>query len=104
MRPIYHYTPDRIKAHIEICFLTFTLIRHAQERLKDAGYPMSVDDIRDELISIEASILCDQSTGQHYRMPSHMTVQGRRIYEIFGREEELRVRKLDNIYILGQLN
>ena len=47
MRPIYHYTATRIKAHIEICFLTFALIRHTQHRLKQVGLVMSVDDLRD---------------------------------------------------------
>jgi transposase len=97
MRPIYHCTPERIKTHIEICFLTFALVRHAQERLKKAGYPMSIEDFREELISIEASIICDQSNGQLYRMPSHMTEQGRKIYKIFGREKHLQIQRLENI-------
>jgi transposase len=30
MRPIYHFKPDRIKAHILICYLAFALSRYAQ--------------------------------------------------------------------------
>jgi transposase len=96
MRPIYHYTPKRILAHIEICFLTFALLRHAQERLKDAEYSISVDLLREELNAIEVSILCDQSSGKLYRLPSHMTEQGRVIYKIFGREQDLQIKPLEN--------
>lgn len=95
MRPIYHFTPKRIISHIDICFLTFALIRHAQDRLKKGGYAISVNELREELIKVEASILQDQSTGQLYRSPSFMTYQAEKIYQIFGREEDLRIRALN---------
>lgn len=96
MRPIYHYTPKRILAHIEICFLTFALLRHAQERLKDAQYSISIDLLREELNSIEVSILCDQASGKLYRLPSHMTEQGRVIYKVFGREQDLQIQPVES--------
>jgi transposase len=95
MRPIYHYTPKRILAHIEICFLTFALLRHAQERLKKADYAISIDLLREELKSIEVSILCDQSSGKLYKLPSHVTEQGRAIYKIFGQEQDLKIHPLE---------
>ncbi len=96
MRPIYHYTPKRILAHIEICFLTFALLRHAQERLREADYPITIDLLREELNSIEVSILCDQSSGKLYRLPSHMTEQGRVIYKVFGREQDLQLQPVES--------
>lgn len=95
MRPIYHYTPDRIKAHIEICFLTFALIRHAQYRLKQAGASMSVDELREELSPIEASILCDRKTGKFYRMPAQMSFQAKAIYKVLGSEQDLSIQCVD---------
>jgi transposase len=95
MRPIYHYTPDRIKAHIEICFLTFALIRHAQYRLKQAGLMVSADELREELSPLEASILCDRETGKFYRMPAQMNFQVREIYKILGDEKNLAIQCID---------
>jgi transposase len=95
MRPIYHHTPKRIEAHIEICFLTFSLIRHAQYRLKQAGIVMSVDELREELSPIEASILCDRQTGKFYRMPAQMSLQAKEIYKILGREKDLAIQCVD---------
>ena len=34
MRPIYHKTDNRIRAHIFLCFLSYYLLWHAQQRLK----------------------------------------------------------------------
>jgi transposase len=94
MRPIYHFTPKRIVSHIDVCFLTFALVRHAQDRLRKGGYPISVNELREELMEVEASILQDEA-GQLYRSPSFMSVQARKIYEIFDRERDLRIRVLD---------
>lgn len=57
IRPMYHFKPERIKAHIGICFLAFALMRHAQQRIKLAQRAMSVEQIRNALHSVQASIL-----------------------------------------------
>lgn len=95
MRPVYHYTPKRIKAHIEICFLTFALIKHAQYRLKQAGYSLSIDELREELSPLESSILHDRENGKLYRMPAHMTSTARAIYKILGKDKNLEIHEID---------
>lgn len=62
IRPIYHFKPERIKAHIGICFMAFALIRHAQFRIQLAQKTMSVEDIRNALHSVQASILEHKKT------------------------------------------
>jgi len=34
MRPVYHKTDDRIRAHVFLCFLSYYLLWHAQQRLE----------------------------------------------------------------------
>lgn len=34
LRPVYHKTDDRIRAHVFLCFLSYYLLWHAQQRLK----------------------------------------------------------------------
>lgn len=92
MRPIYHYTPRRIRAHIEICYLTFALVRHAQHILKAAGLVISIEELRDELLPIEASIICDLDNGKIYRLPGNMTMQAKEIYKAFGRQNDLQTQ------------
>ena len=82
MRPIYHYTPKRIKAHILICYLSFTLYRSLQMKLKMNGYSMSLEKIREELSHIQSSILEDPKTGKAYRMPSSLSDEMKEVYKI----------------------
>ena len=94
MRPIYHYTPNRIKAHIEICFLTFALVKHALRVLKNAGQKMSTSELREELSPIEASIIKDCDSGLLYKMPPSLTYQANEIYKAFGLENKFSIQQL----------
>ncbi|EKD25833.1 MAG: hypothetical protein ACD_79C01481G0001 [uncultured bacterium] len=84
MRPIYHWTPERIRAHILICFIAYTLVRQATYRLNIRQIPMSFEHLRNELLHTQSSILLDKSTGKHYRLPSHVTALQKSIYQTFG--------------------
>ena len=48
--PIYHYTDDRIRAHIMICFMALILRRYLATKLKkyskDASYGRCMDDLK----------------------------------------------------------
>jgi transposase len=81
MRPIYHYTPRRIQAHILICYMVFTLIRHLQFHLKRKSQPMSAFRIIDALREVEASIMRDKVTGIQYKMLSRLTEDAKIIYD-----------------------
>jgi transposase len=84
MRPIYHWRPSRIKAHIAICFIAFTLAKQAIYRMKHQQMPMSFEQIREELLHVQASIMMDISTKKKYVIPSHTTVNQKKIYQTFG--------------------
>lgn len=47
--PIYHYTDDRIRAHVMICFLALILRRELASRLKKSFKDSSYGDCLDEL-------------------------------------------------------
>lgn len=83
MRPIYHYSPKRIQAHILICYLAFSLYRSLQMNLKMNGYSMSLEKIREGLSCIQASILEDPKSGKMYRMPSSLSDEMKLIYKMF---------------------
>ena len=89
MRPIYHFTPKRIQAHILLCYMEFTLLRHIQFKLKKANQQMSVNRIIDSIRDIQASILVDTSDNNKYRIPSVITEDAKIIYKIFGLENKL---------------
>lgn len=89
IRPIYHFKPERIKAHIGICYLAFALIRHAQQRIKLAQKAMSTEDIRRALHSVQASVLEHKKTRAKYRLPSAFSQDAARIYKAFGIQRDL---------------
>lgn len=89
VRPIYHFKPERIQAHIGLCYLAFALARHAQQRIKLAQQAMSVERIRAALHGVQASILEHTKTRAKYRVPSAFGHEAARIYKAFGLNREL---------------
>jgi transposase len=45
IRPIFHFTPRRIRAHLAICYMALALIRQAQFILKHQGLPLSAEQL-----------------------------------------------------------
>jgi hypothetical protein len=83
MRPIYHFTPERIKAHILLCFMAFALVRHAQYKLTNAGNAMSSGRIIDALREVQASILVNVINEEKYKMLSKLSDDAKAIYDAF---------------------
>ena len=84
MRPIFHWTENRIKAHIAICFLAFTLAKQAVYRIALQQEPMSFEQIRNELLHAQSSVVIDLASQKKYMIPSHVTVNQKRLYQAFG--------------------
>jgi transposase len=91
MRPIYHFTPARIQAHILLCYMVFTLIRHVQFRLQHSNIEMSVNRIIEAVRDIQASILLDVTTDKRYRMLSRLSEDAAAIYKTFNIEQGLTI-------------
>jgi transposase len=84
MRPVFHWTGKRIRAHISICFIAFTLAKQAIYRIAIQQAPMSFEQIRNELLHAQSSIIVDLSSRKKYVIPSHVTVSQKKIYQAFG--------------------
>jgi transposase len=85
MRPIYHWTEPRIRAHIAICFIAYTLVKQILYRLSiQKGLDLSFERIRDELAHIQASVLVDLTTKEKYILPSKATSTQKKIYKALG--------------------
>ena len=84
IRPIYHWTPQRVRAHIAICYMAFCCLQHLRNRLKMLGHPMSPARIRKELNAVQLSILHRKGTGERYAMPSPVTTDAKRILTCVG--------------------
>ena len=56
-RPIFHWTPKRIKGHFVMCFIAFLLERELEIMLKNKGISASPESIKESLKSTEVSLL-----------------------------------------------
>ena len=84
IRPVYHWTPRRIQAHIAICYMAFCCLQHLRKRLQMLGHPMSPARIRRELDNLQISILRRKGTREQYAMPSPATTDAKRILRCVG--------------------
>ena len=83
MRPIYHWTPKRIKAHILICFIAYGIACFVRYSLKQANIKLSFERIREELEEVQSSIVRDTKTGRRFILPSQATATQKAIYGVF---------------------
>lgn len=83
MRPIFHWKPERIHAHIAMCYMTFAVLRHLQYKV-NLTQKISVESIIEELSNVQASIHKHKVTKDLYRVPGYLTNNARKIYKTFG--------------------
>jgi len=82
IRPIYHWKPSRVKAHLAISFMAYTLVRHLEHRVRLQYIKLSPEKIRKILLSIQVSILYDTKTDKKFVMPSKISQDAKKIYKL----------------------
>jgi len=86
MRPIFHWKPQRIKAHIAICYMALVCVRIMEHKVSLQYKKMSPAAIRNELQKMQISILNDYKTGHQYAIPSKATQDRKKIFQLFGKK------------------
>jgi hypothetical protein len=85
IRPIYHYKPERIKAHLAVCFAALLCVRHLTYRCALQYQKLSPEVIRRELNHVQISILQHQKSQQRYALPSSIGAHAARLYKLVGK-------------------
>lgn len=93
MRPIYHFKPERIRAHIAICYMAFAIVRQLEYRVKLLK-KLSIANIIEELNSVQSSIYVHKVTRDRYRVPGSFSNDARKIYAAIGVTRELDAHPL----------
>ena len=88
MRPIFHWKPERIKAHIAICYMTFAVLRNLQYQVT-LRQKVSVEVILSELLHVQSSIHVHKLTKDLYKMPGNFSNTARKIYKAFDLERSV---------------
>lgn len=82
VRPIYHWTPERIKAHIALCFMALVCVRHMEYRLKLANNKMSPKRIKDALTTVGITTLVHIEDKRLFAVPFNHSNDAKTIYKI----------------------
>ena len=84
IRPVFHWTPQKIKAHIAICFMALTCARYLYYRIRTQYKTLSELRIRQLLLSIQISVLKHMQSKTLYGIPAPIKQDVKKIYQIMG--------------------
>jgi transposase len=84
MRPIFHWSPDRIKTHVLICFIALVLERHLEQILKKRRKPLTHINIHDALSLCKKIIFQEGGTHRLFQMSSNKPDEAKVIYKTLG--------------------
>ncbi|GFP39439.1 IS1634 family transposase, partial [Candidatus Hakubella thermalkaliphila] len=97
IRPIFHWKPRRVRAHIALCFTAYVLVKHMEHRVRLQYRKLSPEKIRQALVRVQTSILFDKVKRIRYGLPSRLSHDARKIYDL------LKVKKTITPYIIKKL-
>ena len=90
VRPVFHWSAKRIKAHIAVCFVAFSLIRFLQYQIKHKiAENFSAERIREELYRVQESILKNKVDDNKYVVPSKPSKDAIKIYEAVNKKRHV---------------
>lgn len=81
VRPVFHWKPRRVKAHIAIAFVSYSLVKYLEYRVRLQYRKMSPEKIRQCLVRVQTSVLYDNVKRIRYGLPSRITQDARKIYK-----------------------
>jgi transposase len=87
IRPIFHWTPDRIKAHMAISYIAYCCYKTVEFKVnQELNEKISHRMIKELLDEIETIIYEDQNTSEQFMMPTPASEKAKAIYKIFNQE------------------
>ena len=97
IRPVYHWKPSRVKAHLAISFAALFLVRHLEHRVRLQHKKLSPEVIRKLLLNVQKSIVYDKAKKIKYAIPSKIKLDAKKIYKL------MDISYSTTPYIIGKL-
>jgi hypothetical protein len=95
IRPVYHYTKERIHAHIALCYMAFASLRHLEKRIYlQQKERMSPEAIRAAILDVRSALLRDKATGKLYRFPKRLCTGANKLYKSLGLKRDTKPREI----------
>ena len=89
VRPVYHWSPKRVKAHLAICYLAYSLVRYLEYRVKLQYKKLSPEKIRQALLAVQTSVNYHTETKIRFGFPSGMSQDALKIYNLLNVKRSL---------------
>lgn len=89
VRPIYHWTPGRVRAHLAISFMAYTCVKYLEHRVRLQYKKLSPEVIRKTLLEVQGSILRYKKNQKKYFLPSMLSQHGSKIYKLMNLKRKL---------------
>lgn len=94
VRPIFHFSPERIRGHVALCFLSLVILKESLRRLSDQKIRVSSQDLIDELNYVGRTTLRDKVRQVLFEVPTTLSELGERIYKAIGLKRRRSARVL----------
>jgi len=95
-RPIFHWSPDRIRAHVLICFIALVLERSLEVTLKKRNTPLTSTNIHDALSHCQRILFQEKKTHRLFEMDTNKPVEAKVLYEAVAIPWRRPTRELPN--------
>jgi transposase len=89
MRPIFHWKPRRIQAHVLLCFMSYSVLKFFKFKLKSKNIKLSIQEIRNVLNKVNSTIVRAKKSKRLYAIPSHERTKQRELYSALGIKRNL---------------
>ena len=94
LRPIYHWTELRVRGHIIVCFLAFTLRQILTKRLAERSFDGSFVELIEGLSRVRA-VLLDDGNGHRYRLRDEIPAAAMPAFRALNIVPPRRVEQID---------
>ena len=84
MRPIFHWRPHRVRAHIAIAFMAFVCVRYLERFISIKQQKISPEQIRKNLLLVQASVIREKGSRQSFLLSSSIPAVAKAIYKTIG--------------------
>ncbi len=82
VRPVYHWKELRVKAHLAISYVAYSLVKFLEYRVKLQYKKLSPERIRQRLLEVQTSIPFDKKKKIRFGFPPKILEEAKKLYSL----------------------
>lgn len=83
IRPVFHFSPERIRGHIALCFLSLLVLKFTQKKLRKNGIHVSPTELTDEVMTVGTTTMKDRASNVFFKVPTSISSLAENILSTF---------------------